>query len=169
MRNDIDENAIVGRYEFPGNLKLSVRDIEAPRLSQKDLDQVADVLTGLRGRLLKNCKHGEDSFCRIPLTKTKTLCVDYYSNKLNLYIEDNAEKRFAQRIDLDLALALVRKEQNIIAVHERSIKDISMAQEQQYNKLIQKIVHSAYNETKHNRGSPRVFGKKLDDDFTLDR
>lgn len=164
-----DYNIIKGRMIFEGNLKLPVELIESGEISEKDLEIAKDVIMRLKDRLLSDCQYNADYLCKIPLSFNKQLIVDYCNNKLNLYIQDDKENIYTQTLTKETADHIVRKEAFIIKSNQIHAKSLSSGKERRPEILEQKLVHSAYESKTHNRGSPTVFGRKIGDDFDLDR
>ena len=162
-----DYDALNKRYVFPGNIKVPVEIIE--RLSNKEKDNLTITLNSLRSNLISCVESGEDTCFKITLTKTTSLYIDFRNNNLNFYIEDDKNEFYTQILSLADCEAIERKETGIIKAFKAYNEMPELTDEKRRNNLTQTLVHSAYESKRHNKGSPTVFGKKVSDDFSIDR
>lgn len=162
MSSNKDYEIINGRYVFPGNLKVPVKTIE--QLPSKEASVLLGTLAQLSAKVKEANKNKADLVFSVALTKDAKLYVDYKNKQLNLYIE--TPKCFTQLLDNKSLFKVPWKETYI----ENKTREISIDKDKENNldKLTSTLLRSAYNEKINNRGSPKIFGKALDDDFDIE-
>lgn len=163
-----DYDAIKKRFEFSGHLKISVKNIENMHLSKQEFETLLGTLDTIHLKYIYLMKDRADFCCKLDLSKARALYIDYKHGKLNFFIEDIKNKTFTQNLTIEDYDILCKNERkyyervkNIIEIGERTL-------EIKRDMLTQTLIHTAYKEQQHNRGSPIVQGKTIDDDFELE-
>ena len=164
---NVDLKTIKARYIYPGNLKIALADIENLEYSEKQINNLANELKFLKNILLSSFVFDQNDCYKVDLSLTRSLYIDYKNNQLNFFIEDKLNKVITQIITIKECEKLQRIESILSRkIKEYTSKDINT--DRNKNNLASTLIHSAYKEIQHNRGSPVIFGNTIDDDFNLD-
>lgn len=150
---------------FPGNLKISFDELG--KLNPLMKLRLIDELNAFQ-MYIARAIDSERNVCYVfPLTKDLDLFLDYRNKTLNIYIEDKRNNVYTQNLSAEVAVMIAKKQTSIRNGVREYSKEIGP--QTQENNLKSTLIHSAYDAKTHNRGSPKVLGKKLADNFDLDR
>ena len=161
----ICKDELLGRYRFPGNLKLPIQELQ--NLSKESRFHITENLRLFRSVIITASRSASnmDFMWKTQLDKDNYLCVENYNGKINFYLHNIRFNDYSQLLTIKQAKVLERTKHIIALELQKCCEERTFSER---NILTSQLIRSSVlTETKY-KHHLFVQGNTVNDDFNID-